>query len=174
MNTTDLDALEAAARVVGGGEWTVDEGHFIVWGDDGDSVCVTHSNMGHMPEPIMESDLAAFIAAANPAVVLELIQRLRVAEAALAAQVPVPELLEKIEQLPSAAPVQVEPLASDVEDAARLDWLEKEIRESAMVRLLPASDRFFVQIISFDKEVRNAPPEKGIRAAIDAARKAGT
>lgn len=78
----DLDKLEALAKAAGGNSWTADEG-IHVWNDDGDSVCACHSNLGHMPEPVMEIDFATFIAAANPSAMTEIIALVRRQEAEL-------------------------------------------------------------------------------------------
>jgi hypothetical protein len=79
----DLDALEKAAKAAGGDKWEESDADGYVFGSDGDSVCVCHANMGAWPEPIFPEHRAAFIAAANPAAVLELIERLRRAEQSL-------------------------------------------------------------------------------------------
>ena len=85
----NLDALEATARAAGGEQWTTDaelcaasgtfEGHHV-WRLDGDAVARCYDNIGNMPEPIDSAEVAAHIAAANPATVLALIERLRAAE----------------------------------------------------------------------------------------------
>jgi len=83
----NLNALQAAAEAAGGKEWTADmpAGHhdgFYVWHMDGDAVCRCFDNIGHMPEAVDQEDIAAYIALANPAAILALIDRLRKAEAA--------------------------------------------------------------------------------------------
>lgn len=79
---TDLDELERLAKAAGEETWSTESGvgkfdGAYVWYEDGDSVCRVFSNLGHMPEPVMEEDLAEFIAAANPAMILSLIAEVR-------------------------------------------------------------------------------------------------
>lgn len=78
----DIEELEALAKSVGGEKWSTEtgQGTFVgmhVWHEDGDAVCRVFTNLGHMPEPIMEEDLAQYIAAANPAAILALIAEVR-------------------------------------------------------------------------------------------------
>jgi hypothetical protein len=80
----DIDKLEALAKAAGSEKWSTETGigtfdGMYVWYEDGDSVCRVFSNLGHMPEPVMEEELAEYIAAANPAAILSLIAELRVA-----------------------------------------------------------------------------------------------
>jgi hypothetical protein len=78
----DIETLETLARVAGGETWSTETGRgtfdgMYVWYEDGDSVCRVFGNLGHMPEPIMEEELAEYIAAANPAAILELCAEVR-------------------------------------------------------------------------------------------------
>jgi hypothetical protein len=78
----DIDALETLAKSSGGEAWSTETGQgtfdgMHVWHEDGDAVCRVFTNLGHMPEPIMEEDLAEYIAAANPAAILALIAEVR-------------------------------------------------------------------------------------------------
>jgi hypothetical protein len=78
----DIDKLEALAKAAGGEAWSTETGEgtfngMHVWHEDGDAVCRVFTNLGHMPEPVMEEDLAEYIAAANPFVILDLIAELR-------------------------------------------------------------------------------------------------
>jgi hypothetical protein len=108
----DLDAIEAAANAAGGAEWMLIDGEsgieadsrFITSDDriENNKVPLVEIHYGHpdagMGEPFQSEQVSAgeFIAAANPAVVLELVRRLRAAETLLAS---------RIEQLPSEAKV---------------------------------------------------------------------
>ena len=83
----DLVALKAAAEAAGGDAWTSDQFGEVVWGADGDGVAIAYHCMGHQPEALNAADIATHIAAANPAVVLALIERLQVAEAKAKARV---------------------------------------------------------------------------------------
>lgn len=86
----DLDALKAKALAAGGDTWTTDaedcgavgtfQGHHV-WRGDGDAVVRCFSNIGHMPDPIDDSDVSEYVAAASPAVMLDLLERLWTAEA---------------------------------------------------------------------------------------------
>ncbi|WP_144156536.1 hypothetical protein [Paraburkholderia sp. BCC1885] len=56
-------------------------------------------------------------------------------------------------------------------DAARLDWIEARIADSAAVWMLPCGESLrFVQVRHFG-ECENYPTVEGLRNAIDAARK---
>lgn len=89
----DIEALRAAANAAGGDQWTTDaemcgasgtfEGHHV-WRSDGDAVVRCFSNIGHMPDPIDDSDVAEYVAKASPAVILELTTRLYAAVASIA------------------------------------------------------------------------------------------
>lgn len=87
----DLTKLEELARLAGGCEWKTEvpreatgrlHGHHV-WRLDGDAVARCFDNIGNMPEPVDGSDVADYIAAANPAVVLDLIALIRKQEAEL-------------------------------------------------------------------------------------------
>lgn len=78
----DIDKLEELAKLAGAERWSTETGvgrfdGMYVWCEDGDAVCRVFTNLGHMPEAVMEEDLAEYIAAANPAVILALIEELR-------------------------------------------------------------------------------------------------
>lgn len=81
----DLEELKRKAEAAGGRKWYAHLGDrqsadAIVHHDDGDAVCKCYSNIGHQPEAVDKADIAAYIAAANPAAVSELIaeiERLR-------------------------------------------------------------------------------------------------
>lgn len=86
----DLVALKAVAEAAGGDHWSDDvedlavpgtfDGHYV-WRDDGDAVARCFPYTGNVVlGPVDDGDVAAFIAAANPAVVLALIERLQEAE----------------------------------------------------------------------------------------------
>lgn len=77
MSAVDLDHLEALASAAGGDQWSDGDADGVVFGADGDSVCICHANMGATPEAIYPEHRAAFIAAANPAAVLDLIAQIR-------------------------------------------------------------------------------------------------
>lgn len=81
----DLDALVAAAEAAGSDRWQQLSNRPSVIhpvSPSFDCICtVQTSNVENWP------DIAAFIAAANPAVVLDLVRRLRAAEAMVAARV---------------------------------------------------------------------------------------
>ncbi|MFM0487996.1 hypothetical protein [Paraburkholderia graminis] len=79
---TDIDKLEALAKAAGGETWSTETGRgtfdgMYVWYEDGDSVCRVFSNLGHMPEPVLEEELAEYIAAVNPASITALIAEVR-------------------------------------------------------------------------------------------------
>ena len=80
----DLDALEQAALTATPGPWKVSVTVEQVGGDYKDiiptSVSCSSFCYGGRPDRVDDADLA-FIAAANPAVILELVRRLRAAEA---------------------------------------------------------------------------------------------
>lgn len=80
----DLERLEAAARAAGGEQWTSeaveDSDCAVVWGADGDGVALAYHCLGHKPHALSDVAIAAHIAAANPAVILALLARLRIAE----------------------------------------------------------------------------------------------
>lgn len=74
----DLEQIKAAARAAGGGEWSAmaDSVYF----GDGDLLATCSGNIGQLPEPVDEEQLSTYIAAASPAVVLALVERLERAE----------------------------------------------------------------------------------------------
>lgn len=81
--------LKRLAEAAGGNEWfddtgvgTFDGAH--VWGSDGDAVCRCFTNLGHMPESVDETEVAAYIAAANPATLLALVAHIEALERQLA------------------------------------------------------------------------------------------
>lgn len=77
----NLEQIKAAAMAVGGAEsGTWQALRYTVMLPDGDCILTAYDSMGAMPEPIHGDDVAAFIAAANPATVLALIERLERAE----------------------------------------------------------------------------------------------
>jgi hypothetical protein len=80
MNTKELRRL---ANEVGCIKWTHDTrwNRETVWHLDGDEVCKCATNIGHMPEPVFAGDVAAFIAAANPAAIIELLDKFDAANA---------------------------------------------------------------------------------------------
>lgn len=90
--TIDIEELKRLAEAAGGDAWTSDAPHevtldrFHVWHADGDAVCACYDNIGHMPEPVDQRDVAAFIAAASPQTVLELIATIQRLESAIAKQ----------------------------------------------------------------------------------------
>ena len=95
-----LANLKALALKLGGDAWTADDETGCVFGADGDSVCQCHANAGAMPEFIHPGDYAAFIAAANPAVVLDLIaciEREVIQGAALTAEAVRNKLLDEVD-----------------------------------------------------------------------------
>lgn len=78
----DLNELERKAKAAGCGEWqmSIDGDEIprsVVMHGDGDILCECYSNIGHQPEAVFENDIAAYIAAANPAVILELAQQIK-------------------------------------------------------------------------------------------------
>lgn len=75
MDTEALNELKALAQAAGGRAWqsAACGNYSYVCHLDGDLVCETYSNIGHQPEPVYNDRVAAYIAAANPAAVLELI-----------------------------------------------------------------------------------------------------
>jgi hypothetical protein len=83
MNTKELRRL---ANEVGCIKWTHDTrwNRETVWHLDGDEVCKCATNIGHMPEPVFAGDVAAFIAAANPAAIIELLDKFDATNAEIA------------------------------------------------------------------------------------------
>jgi hypothetical protein len=77
----ELKKLRELAQAAGGDKWEESDADGYVFGSDGDSVCICHANMGGWREPIFPEHRAAFIAAANPAAILSLLERLEKAEA---------------------------------------------------------------------------------------------
>jgi hypothetical protein len=78
----DIDKLEMLAKAAGGETWSTETGRgtfdsMYVWYEDGDSVCRVFGNLGHMPEPVLEEELAEYIAAVNPASIRALIAEVR-------------------------------------------------------------------------------------------------
>ena len=84
----DLDALEAAALAATPGLWQFWNGHMIraIFGDAAAPIAEMRAPYRHGVSIVKgereQWDNGAYIAAANPAVVLELIRRLRAAEGA--------------------------------------------------------------------------------------------
>ena len=81
----DLDVLKGLAEAAGGDLWTSDpedagaHGTFDgwhVWRGDGDAVVRCFPSVGHLPDPIDDKEVADFVAAASPAVVLALIEKM--------------------------------------------------------------------------------------------------
>jgi len=82
--TEKYEALRKAAEKAGRGTWTAQGG--TVFFDDGDSALRTaknpavlftaFENIGAWPDAIMEEDVAAFAAMANPSTILELLDEL--------------------------------------------------------------------------------------------------
>jgi len=58
---------------------------------------------------------------------------------------------------------------SDARDAARLDWIERQLQENSGVYFLPSSDTCFIQIRTMTKDILNQESKDTLRAAIDAA-----
>lgn len=111
----DLDELKRLAEGVGGEAWFDDTGFGVVqgahvWHGDGDAVCRCFTNIGNMPEPIDEQDVAAFISAANPAVILNLIAEI--------------ELLQAQNEAENAELRK---------DAERMDWMENNATVVSML-----------------------------------------
>jgi hypothetical protein len=85
LQQDDIEGLRKLAAAAGGDAWEANAAFEAdVWAADGDQVCRTFGSIGHQPEPIDAADRALYIAAANPATILALLDRLERAEAALA------------------------------------------------------------------------------------------
>ena len=87
MTTDQMNALYDAAKAVGGdtlespSPWTATLDDLpMVWDNRGDAI-VDMGVWEGISRAYFEPDLAAYIASANPAVVIELIERVRFAEA---------------------------------------------------------------------------------------------
>ncbi|TCK39691.1 Ead/Ea22-like protein [Paraburkholderia sp. BL8N3] len=80
MTVEDHKRLRELAEKAGGDEWTptyatrTDPAR--VWLPDGDGIAQCFGNAGHMPEPIDADDIAEFVAAANPATVIALLDEI--------------------------------------------------------------------------------------------------
>jgi hypothetical protein len=85
LNQQEIKKLRELAQAAGSERWEHSDGEDIVFGPSGDSVCICHGNFGHMPDPIYPDQRAAFIAAADPDAILELIEHAEKAEAELKA-----------------------------------------------------------------------------------------
>ena len=75
----DLDKLEQLARAATPGPWSAEGDGAITWRGSTTSLAGCVAKVTDPSHPSAKND-AAFIAAANPAAVLELVQRLRAAE----------------------------------------------------------------------------------------------
>ncbi len=82
MTPLDLAALEAAARAATPGPWEFLASTVQIFSGN---TCVAECSSPMFGEEMCASDNAQFISAANPAVVLALIERVRVAEEQLSA-----------------------------------------------------------------------------------------
>jgi hypothetical protein len=78
--TPEQKTLKEAALAAGDEQWTASED--VVYGPDGDSVCICHGNIGNMPEAIDAEDRATFISLANPTAVLALLAQLETVQEA--------------------------------------------------------------------------------------------
>lgn len=77
----DIEELKRKALAAGGERWTADGG--VVWFESGDgavtAAALTHCDDSAYP-PVLDDDIAAHVAACNPATILALIERLEAVE----------------------------------------------------------------------------------------------
>ena len=137
----DLDVLKGLAESAGGDLWTSDpeaagaSGTFDgwhAWRGDGDAVVRCFPSSGHLPDPIDDKEVADYVAAASPAVVLDLlatIERLNSNVAILQPQAEALHFVGHILGLPAGSDVAVDVLVTVREIVAGAKGVVEQLDE---------------------------------------------